>query len=138
MKNLEEFRNSKVLMTKTAYCKTYGQDPEAFSKDCYSVFVYYDIFHIESLATGKYNLIIGNQEYEDESLAQLENILWHDFAKGEIGAVDYKWEIEKLLAKYGKEFTSIDSFFLKDIPGAMSTQDAMLLVQLILKIKENE
>jgi hypothetical protein len=140
MKNLEEFRRTRVLMTKTAYCETYKQDMEQFHKNCYSLYVYADCFYIERLDGGTYNLIIGNQEHEDGSLEQLENLLWHDFAKDEIGESKYHVRLKEILTRYGMGHLSTSDIRLDQIPAAMAPGELIQLVQLTHKINgyENE
>jgi hypothetical protein len=82
MKTLKEFRRSRVRMTKTQYCETYGVPGDDIMGP--SLYCYADSVFISITATG-YHLLIDRSEYEGTDIEVLEATLWDDFYKEEIG-----------------------------------------------------
>jgi hypothetical protein len=80
MKNISDFRASRVKMTRQAYATIYGNDEELTYS---SLFVYADGLAIWTADANQYYLIVERSDYLSADLGRLEEILWDDFGKWE-------------------------------------------------------
>jgi len=80
MKTLQEFRNSAVPMTATAFMNTYGVTDVTAPK----VIVYADGFYIECDPNGRYSVVFNNGGINSVSRQEAEQYFWDNFAADEI------------------------------------------------------
>ena len=102
MKNLEQFRASKVQLTNEEYHKRH--DAVEYMVTEKYVNVYGDGYFIEHDGNNKAILYLMNNEYHG-ALSTLEALLWNDHAKYEYAEAG-NYELEQNLAKAVEEFST--------------------------------
>lgn len=132
MKTLKEFRRSRVRMTKTQYCETYGVPGDDIMGP--SLWCYADSVFISITATG-YHLLIDRSDYEGPYIDTLEAVLWDDFYKEEIGLSydqmeeDLHIRARELAKELGKSHLSLNEISLEKIVPEKRVEIMYLLNQ---------
>ena len=129
---IEQMRLSKVSTTPSIYCNTYlsMNDLDAY-ENVAVVYIYLDTYTIERMTVGYYRVVIGNGEYEFDTITEAEDYLWEYFLRRELNGDSIEDMVDDAISKLYKRVA--DDFDLED--GSVSPEEVFEMKMIKQKIE---